>query len=155
LWHENEIARGEFANVHFVCWRSTRRADSADAGFFQWEAGIRRVARVRHQIFGGQRMNDAREIHSAHRLFRELKKRLLWHCTSPKEYSEILTCGFIKPNTSPNGKYGILPSACQALDAVSLFDFKTQSEARVWESRDKWQQFIGCAKPLTVILAAC
>ena len=97
-------------------------------------------------------MNDAREIHSTHPLFRELRNGLLWHCTSPEEYFQIRTCGFIKPNERPDGKYGRLRSACQALDGVSLFDFTTESEARVLDTPHKWQQFLGCAKPLTVIL---
>ena len=97
-------------------------------------------------------MIDSREIYSAHPLFRELRNGLLWHCTSPEEYFQIRTCGFIKPNKSPDGKYGRLPSACQALDGVSLFDFTSESEARVLDTPHKWQQFLGCAEPLTVIL---
>src|SRR5208282_2398265 len=120
----------------------------SDAGFVGW----RSTARVRQQICGGQRMSDAREIHSAHPLFRELRNGLLWHCTSPEELLQIRTCGFIKPNERPDGKYGRLRSACQALDGVSLFDFTTESEARVLDTPHKWQQFLGCAKPLTVIL---
>lgn len=105
-----------------------------------------------HEICEDRRMNNAREIHSAHPLYRALRNGLLWHCTSPQEYLQIRTCGFIKPNPSPVGKYGRLPSACQALDGVSLFDFESQPETRVLESRDKWQQFLGCAEPLTIIL---
>ncbi len=97
-------------------------------------------------------MDDEREIRSAHPLFRELRNGLLWHCTSPKEYFEIRACGFIKPNEAPDGKYGRQPSACQALGGVSLFDFTAQSEAQILEPRDKWQQFLGCAEPLTLIL---
>ena len=97
-------------------------------------------------------MSDAGEIHSAHPLFRELRSGSLWHCTSPEEYFQIRTCGFIKPNERPDGKYGRLRSACQALDGVSLFDFTTESEARVLDTPHKWQQFLGCAEPLTVIL---
>jgi hypothetical protein len=106
----------------------------------------------RYQICESQRMNDAREIHSAHPLFRVLRNGLLWHCTSPDEHLQIRVCGFIKPNKSPDGKYGRRPSACQALDGVSLFDFTSESEARVLDTPHKWQQFLGCAKPLTVIL---
>jgi S1-C subfamily serine protease len=91
----------------------------------------------RHQICEDQLMNDAREIYSAHPLFRELRNGLLWHCTSPEEYLQIRTCGFIKPNERPDGKYGRLPSACQALDGVSLFDFTTESVARVLDTPDK------------------
>jgi hypothetical protein len=97
-------------------------------------------------------VNDATEIHSAHPLFRELRNGLFWHCTSPAEYLQIRACGFIKPNPSPNGKYGTRPSACQELGGVSLFDFTTESEARVLDTPDKWRQFLRCAKPLTVIL---
>ena len=97
-------------------------------------------------------MKDAREIYSTHPLFRELRNGLLWHCTSPTEYRQIRVSGFIKPNPSLDGKYGSLPSACQVLDGVSLFDFTTESEARVLDTPHKWQQFLGCAEPLTVIL---
>jgi len=97
-------------------------------------------------------MNDTSEIHSEHPLFRELRNGLLWHCTSPEEYLQIQTCGFIKPNRNPVGTYGKQPSACQALDGVPLFDFTTESETRVLDTHHKWQQFLGCARPLTVIL---
>jgi hypothetical protein len=97
-------------------------------------------------------MSDATDIHSAHPLFRELRCGLLWHCTSPEELFQIQACGFIKPNKSQIGKYGALRSACQALDGVSLFDFTTEPETRVLDTPFKWQQFLRCAKPLTVIL---
>ena len=97
-------------------------------------------------------MNDARKIYSGHPLFRELRNGLLWHCTSPEEYLQIRACGFIKPNNSLGGKYGRLRSACQALDGVSLFDFTTEPETLVLGTADKWQQFLGCAKPHTIIL---
>jgi hypothetical protein len=98
-------------------------------------------------------MKNAMEIHSAHSLFRELRNGLLWHCTSPEVYfKKIRTCGFIKPNNDPNGTYGRSPSACQAIDGVSLFDFTSESETQILGALDKWQQFLGCAKPLTIIL---
>jgi hypothetical protein len=114
-------------------------------GWTIWQLVVESVHHDCHQICEGQLMNDAREIHSAHPLFRELRNGLLWHCTSPAEYLQIRTCGFIKPNSSTDGKYGRLPSACQALGGISLFDFTTESEARVLDTPDKWQQFLGCA----------
>jgi len=105
-----------------------------------------------HQICGDQRMNNAREIHSAHPLFRELRNGLLWHCTSPEKFLQIRTCGFIKPNDKPNGTYDKRPAACQALSGVPLFDFTTKSEMQIFETQNIWQQFLRRTEPVTVIL---
>jgi hypothetical protein len=93
------------------------------------------------------------EISNAdHPLFRELRNGFLWHCTSPKELLQIRTCGFIKPNNRQIGKYGDSLSACQELNGVSLFDFTTASEEQVLGCAAKWDHFLGCARPLTIII---
>jgi hypothetical protein len=97
-------------------------------------------------------MSEATVISVGHPLFRELRNGMLWHCTSPKEFLQIQTDGFIKPNDGQVGKYGTRRSACQELQAISLFDFTTQSAERVLGAADKWQQFLGCARPLTIVV---
>ena len=62
------------------------------------------------------------------------------------------TDGFITPNNAQAGKYGKLRSACQELDGVSLFDFTSESTERVLGEAAKWQQFLGCSRPLTVVV---
>jgi hypothetical protein len=62
------------------------------------------------------------------------------------------TEGFIKPNDGRVQKWGPNPSACQQLGGISLFDFSTEPIEKVLGEANKWQQFLGCARPLTVVL---
>ena len=91
-------------------------------------------------------------IEANHPLFRELRSDFLWHCTSPQEYRQIVKDGFIKPNDGRVQKWGNHPYACQELGGVSLFDFITEPEEKVLNQSIKWRQFLGCARPLTVII---
>lgn len=85
------------------------------------------------------------------KLFKELRNGLLWHCTSPGEFRQIQSDGYIRPNDGSINKWGG-KYACQELGGVSLFDFSTRPESKVLESADRWRQFIGCAKPATIVL---
>ncbi len=96
-------------------------------------------------------VNDVREIRAGHPLFVELRNGLLWHRTSAEEYRRIRTDGFIKPNDGRINRWG-KPYACQELRGVSLFDFTTESEDNVLWEAIKWQQFLGDADPVTVLL---
>jgi len=91
-------------------------------------------------------------IQADHPLFQELRLGLFWHCTSPFEYRQIVKDEFIRPNDGRIQKWGNRPYACQELGGVSLFDFATESEHKVLNESIKWKQFLGCAKPLTVII---
>ena len=98
-------------------------------------------------------MIDSTEIVQGHPLFGELRNSsLLWHCTSPEEFMQMRADGFIKPNEGHVQKWGPRRYACQELGGISLFDFATESEGRVLESAHKWQQFLGCARPVTIAL---
>jgi hypothetical protein len=97
-------------------------------------------------------VSEENEIHGGHLLFQTLRNGMLWHCTSPQEFFQMQDDGYMKPNREKTGKYGNQRSACQELDAVSLFDFTTRSEDQVLGTADRWQQFLGCAKPLTILI---
>lgn len=96
-------------------------------------------------------MNDDTEFDTEHPLWAELRNGLLWHRTSAKEYRQICTCGFIRPNDGRINRWGG-KYACQQLGAVSLFDFTSQPESKVLGEVVKWQQFLGDAGPATVLL---
>jgi hypothetical protein len=96
-------------------------------------------------------MSDATEIYAGHPILHELCNGLLWHRTSTKEYRQIRTDGFIKPNDGRVNRWGG-KYACQQLGGISLFDFTTQSEAKILGEARKWQQFLGDAGPATMLL---
>ncbi len=91
------------------------------------------------------------EIDAQHPLFRLLRKGL-WHCTSPSEYRQIYKDGFIKPNDGRLQKWGPEKYACQELGGISLFDFESHIEKDIWSQAAKWKQFLGCAKPVTIMI---
>jgi len=76
---------------------------------------------------------------------------MLWHCTSALEFRQIKADGLIKPSDGSH-KWG--RHACQQNGAVPLFDFTTPTLDAIFEEDMllKWPQFLGCAKPLTVVL---
>jgi hypothetical protein len=96
-------------------------------------------------------MSDLTEIQAGHPLFRELRNGLLWHCTSVGEFREIRASGSIVPNDGRVNKWD-KPYACQELGGISLFDLTTEEETEVLREANKWQQFFGCARPVTVVL---
>lgn len=96
-------------------------------------------------------MNDSRDLNADHPLWLELRNGLLWHRTSPAEYRQILAEGFIKPNDGRINRWGG-KYACQQLGGISLFDFTTQSESLVLGEYIKWRQFLGDARPVTVLM---
>jgi len=96
-------------------------------------------------------MSDGRTIHSGHPLWKELRNGLLWHRTSITDYQQIKADGFIQPNDGRADRWGG-QYACQQLGGISLFDFTSQSEKRVLGEARKWQQFLGDARPVTVLL---
>jgi hypothetical protein len=92
------------------------------------------------------------EIHAGHPLFAELRKKLLWHCTSVLAFRKISSDGFIRPIEGTSNRWGNRPYACQTLGAVCLFDFSKESEQKVLGVADRWQQFIGSEKPVTILI---
>ena len=76
---------------------------------------------------------------------------MLWHCTSALEFRQIKADGLIKPSDGSH-KWG--RHACQQNGAVPLFDFTTPTLDIIFEDHmlQKWPQFLGCAKPLTMVL---
>lgn len=91
-------------------------------------------------------------IYAGHQLFLVLRKKFLWHCTSASAFRKIYNDGFIRPIEGTSNRWSNRPYACQTLGAVCLFDFSTDSEQRVLAVADRWWQFIGCEKPVTVII---
>src|SRR5256885_7979807 len=83
-------------------------------------------------------------------IFHELRNGLLWHCTSPEEFTQIRKDGLIRFNDCRDLKYG--EYACHELGGVSLFDFTSETVQRVIESSNRWEQFLGCARPVTLML---
>ncbi len=96
-------------------------------------------------------MSDEKEIKAGHPLLPILRNGLLWHRTSTKEYRQIRADGFIKPNDGRVNRWGG-QYACQQLGGISLFDFTTHPEPLILGEAIKWQQFLGDAGPVTVIL---
>jgi len=92
------------------------------------------------------------EIHAGHPLFAELRKKLLWHCTSAMNFRKICGDGFIRPIEGTSNRWSNRPYACQTLGAVCLFDFTTESSEKVLSAANRWQQFVGSEKPATVLL---
>lgn len=97
-------------------------------------------------------MRNARTIIPGHPLFTELRNGLLWHCTSPQAFRQITADGFLKPVEGNASRWGSRPYACQTLGAICLFDFTSESEERVLDTANRWQQFVGAERPATVIL---
>jgi hypothetical protein len=98
-----------------------------------------------------QMFNDEREIRAGHPLFMQLRNGLFWHRTSTEDYRRIRADGFIKPNNGRINRWG-QRYACQELGGISLFDFTSESEDKVLWEAIKWQQFLGDADPVTVLL---
>ena len=96
-------------------------------------------------------MCDAKEIYAGHPLLPILRNSLLWHRTSTKDYRQILADGFILPNDGRVDRWGG-QYACQQLGGISLFDFTTHPEPVILGEAMKWQQFLGDAGPVTVML---
>src|SRR5688572_4747374 len=92
------------------------------------------------------------EIHVGHPLFEELRKRVLWHCTSAMAFRQISVEGHICPIEGTSNRWSNRPYACQTLGAVCLFDFATESPEKVLSVADRWQPFVGRERPVTVIL---
>jgi hypothetical protein len=97
-------------------------------------------------------MHDLVHLTASHPLFRELRKSFLWHCTSVSEFEQIRRDAFIKPNDGRVQKWGSRLPACQQFDAISLFDFASQSEEKVLSAASRWHQFLACDTPLTIVL---
>lgn len=96
-------------------------------------------------------MCDSREIKAGHPLLPTLRNGLLWHRTSTNEYRQIRADGFILPNNGRVNRWGG-QYACQQLGGISLFDFTTHPEPVILGEAMKWQQFLGDAGPVTVVL---
>ena len=97
-------------------------------------------------------MRDMDWLTASHPLFLELRKNLLWHCTSVNEFKQIQRDAYIKPNDGSARKWGHRLTACQQFDAVSLFDFATEPADKVLSACPQWHQFLSCDTPLTIIL---
>ncbi len=85
-------------------------------------------------------------------LLTELMKDTLWHCTSKSAFGQILADGVIQVNDGRVKKWGNRPHACQFLGAVCLFDFHTPTHQQVRDTIDRWQDFIFCSPPVTVVI---
>ena len=85
-----------------------------------------------------------------HPLFLALRNGHYWHCTGLKEFIKIASDEAIKPNDGSIKRWG--KYACQHLNGVSIFDFTTATEEKIFDHYHKWNQFLGGAEPITIAL---